>query len=250
MTDSRGTFETYPYDADAQNPAEIPQDPPPAAMQPRMAPPPQVSPPPVDRSSAMGRRLLLGLAAAAGVAVAGGAIFNAANRPAMPGMPGDWPPDDEQETDEPEPEEEPGYASLETGFGSLGVEVPVGWSVESEGEFLLLVHEKARLSARSPDRKVSGAGDLAREADYLRDEFQPGGKPTVLDDSDTLLTVLIQTTEGHLGGEKATEQVTLLAHVEQELSLVISWVAVEGAGRAAAEARGMARQLQRSFESP
>lgn len=250
MTDSRETFETYPFNPEGEHPAASPQDPPPVALQPRMAPPPQVSPPPPDQSSAIGRRLLLGFAAAAGVAVVGGTIMSAANRN---GMAQEGPVDIEtfyeEETAEPEPEG-PGYATLESGFGSLGVDVPVGWTIESEGDFLLLTHAEGRFSARCPDRKVTGPGDLAREADYLRDDFEADGEPTVVDDSDTLLTVLVQTTAGHLGAEQATEQVTLMAHVEQELSLVISWVAVDGSQRVAAEARGMARQLQRSFESP
>lgn len=252
VPESREAFETYPYNPDAQNPVTGPQDPPPAAMQPRLAPPPQVGPPP-DQSASIGRRLLLGFAAAAGVAVVGGTIVSAANRNGMPAQP--WPvevePDPEVTTapaEEEEEIEETTSAYLNLGDGeSVHFDVPAGWQVDSEGDYLVVSHPGGRLVARMPEWSRASRNDLAREADYLRDGFDPTGEPIVFDNSTSRLTQFNQVTSGHFGGEPGTEEVMLLLDPSMEQAIAMWWATVDADTQAAVEARTMVADLRAGF---
>ena len=253
MTDSRETFETYPYNPDAEQSAETPQDPPPAALQPRVAPPPQVNPPPADQSATMGRRILLGFAAAAGVAVVAGGIFNSASRTGLPGDP--WPdgfePDPDATPAPPEDEEEvvettPAFLNLGDGE-SIYIEAPAGWQVDSEGDYLVISQAGGRLVARIPEWNRASRNDLAREADYLRDGFDPTGEPIVFDNSTSRLTQFNQVTAGRFDGEPATEEVMLLLYPELEQAIAIWWAAVDADKQAAVEARTMVADLRAGF---
>ncbi|MCW5954049.1 MAG: hypothetical protein KIT69_17495, partial [Propionibacteriaceae bacterium] len=196
MTESRETFETYPYNPDGASRAE-PQDPPPVAMQPRLVPPPMVATPPPD-DSRIGRRIVLGFAAAAGVAVMAGMVFNSARAPRAE-EPEETPFDDEWTE---EPIEEITSAYLELGDGeSIYVDIPAAWQPDSEGDYLVISHQSGRLVARIPEWSRASRTDASREADYLRDGFDPSGAPTVNDESTTQLKVMHQVGEGHFAGE-------------------------------------------------
>ena len=250
MTDSRETFVTYPYNPDAPASAETPQDPPPAALQPRVAPPPQVSPPPVDESEGMGRRMLIGIAGAVGVAIVAGGFFSAASRNGLPQDP--WPADPEASTAPAAPTDdgavEPSFASLDLGdHGSIGLEVPVGWQVDSQDDYLVISHDSGRLVARIPEWNRASRKDLAREADYLRDGFDPTGDPIVFDNSTSRLTQFNQVTAGRFAGEPATEEVMLLLYPEIEQAIAIWWATVDADKQAGLEARTMVADLRAAF---
>lgn len=252
MTEPRKAFETYPYNPDAQDPASEPQDPPAAAMQPRLAPPPQVSRPP-EQSASIGRRLLLGFAAAAGAMVVGGTVLSAANRNELPEeqWPLDLEPDPEITTAEGEEEEQieestSAYLNLADGE-SVYLEVPVGWQVDSEGDYLVVSHPSGRLVARTPEWSRASRNDLAREADYLRDGFDPSGEPVVFDNSTSRVTQLNQVTSGHFEGEPGTEEAMLLLDPAMEQAIVTWWATVDADKQAAVEARTMISDLRAGF---
>lgn len=244
MAESRERFETYPYEPGAPAESRL-QDPKPAAMQPRQI----VPPPPPPKPPGIGRRVVLfGAAGVVAVGLAGAVALGPLahySDPVPIATASPEIPDDEDGL-------EVSYAMLDTSYGSMDIEVPADWTVDSEGSFLQLSHEQGMLSARGPERVTATAEGLAREADYLRDGFDPGdGEALVVDESDNRLTVLVQTRAGHFGGEPATEHVTLLADPDPdtERSLVISWVTVDAAKDPTGQARGMDRQLQRQFEN-
>ncbi|MGC4154699.1 MAG: hypothetical protein QM628_16730 [Propionicimonas sp.] len=254
MTDPRETFETYPFSSDAENPAEEPQDPLPAALAPRMAPP-QVSSPAPDQSAAIGRRLLLGFAAAAGAVVVAGTILSAASRNSDPEEP--WTPEMVPDPDATTPAEEVGdeeegevttssYLEMSDGE-TIYVDVPAGWQVDSEGDYLVISHQSGRLVARAPEWNRASRADASREADYLRDGFDPEGAPSVFDESTTQQKVMRQVAEGHFDGKPASEEMVLILDESSERAMSVWWATVSADNQATIEARTMAAQLRRGL---
>ncbi|MGC3954214.1 MAG: hypothetical protein QM804_08185 [Propionicimonas sp.] len=253
MTESRETFEPYPFNPDGPEP-QWPQDPPPPELQPRVVAPPPVTSNP-SRPDGVGRRVVLGVALSVGALLAVGVVANSAAQlgsgPTMTASPFD-------EDGEPV---ETGYAELVLDAGSIGVELPAGWTATDEASRLLLVtHEQGWLAARSPERAAATRNDLAREAAYLREMsgFDAGEDTTSYDDeSDDQLTVLVLTTTGHFGGQPATEVVTLLMPADPDVlpdelggqSLVISRVWVDDAVDVLNDAEFLYEQLRSGFES-
>lgn len=241
MTESRETFETYPYNPDGPSPVES-QDPLPAAMQPRVVPPPSVVTPPDD--SRIGRRIVLGFLAAAGVAAVAGTVFNSAGTSYTEEA--EAPPFDDEWTEEP-------YEEIVTAFLELGddesvyVDVPAAWQVDSEGDYLVISHPSGRLVARIPEWSRASRTDVSREADYLRDGFDPSGAPTVNDESTTQLKMMHQVGEGHFAGEPASEELVLILDEAYPRAIAIWWATVSADKQATIEARTMAAQLRQGF---
>ena len=248
MTESRGSFETYPFNPDVPSPSG-PQDPIPAQLQPRTAPPPLTPPPPPP--SGFGRRVLLGFAAAAGVLVAAGGVISFAGQPSGLGMASATPVEETPFLDDPvddEPADEPTYAVLAMGdYGEIGVEIPVGWHADSEGDYLVVSHDQGRLVARLPEWSRATRSELSKEADYLRDGFDPSGAPAVFDESTTSLTQFHQVTEGHFAGEAATEEVVLVLDPDRELAIAIWWATATADKQATVQARTMVAELRAGF---
>lgn len=242
MADSRESFETYPYNPDVPT-SFAPQDPAPAELRPRLTQPPVTSPPPAP--SGMGRRTVLGIAGALGVAIVGGTVLSRQESPPdvyAETMVPDAYPDDE----EPEPELTWAVLALPDGE-ELSVGVPVNWEVIDQGDYLVIHHEQGRLVARAPEWNRATRNDLAKEADYLRDGFDPGGEPTILDESTNLYTQLHQIAAGHLDGAAATEEVILILDGEQERALALWWATVDGSDPVPREARTMVSELREGF---
>ncbi|MDQ7993830.1 MAG: hypothetical protein REI45_14260 [Propionicimonas sp.] len=247
MGDQREPFEPYPFEADATSPA-APDDlrifrgavEEQNRTADRVGPGPTASPPP----SRMGRRgLIAGAAAVLGLGAAGllGLRANSSATTVLEEPPVEAEPD-------PGEEGESGYAVLETSQTSVEVEVPAGWTIDDEGPLLVLGHPSGRLAARSPERASARRADLAREADYLREGFEPAGEPQVSDESTTRYGVLVQQTAGRLGGSPATETVTLVTDAELGTALVVSRVTSDQDRQATLEARTIESQLRRGFE--
>lgn len=242
MTDSRESFETYPYNPDAPSPF-APQDPVPAELQPRLVEPPAPTPPPPP--SGMGRRTVLGITAAVGVAVVGGMVVS--QRGPISAGP------DYSETLAPEPvpedfepESTSAYLALPDG-DEIYLEVPAEWDVISDGDYLVLFHEHGRVVARIPEWNRATRNDLAKEADYLRDGFDPDGEPTVFDESTNRVTQLHQITAGHLNGLPGTEETMLLLDSEYQQALALWWATVDGADPVPRQARTMIADLRAGF---
>lgn len=241
MTESRGTFETYPYNPDGPS-RPAPTDPPAAGLAPRAVPrgPSATPPPPRD---GVGRRLVLGFGVAVGAAVALGLAFNSAEPGYDPESDAEASPAPD-EWDEP-PEEEPTTAYLELGDDeTASFDVPSTWTIDSEGDYLVISHPSGRLVARAPEWSRAVRTDASREADYLREGFDPDGAPTITDESTTYLTVTHQLGEGHFAGEPATEELVLILNDETQRAIAIWWATVAAEKQVTVEARTMAGQLR------
>lgn len=236
VPESRETFETYPYNPDAPG-RTGPQDRGPGPLEPHQVAPVVSAPPNQPR---IGRRALVigGAAAAAMIVAAGTASFT--NRPTEPPA---------EVSEPPVPSDDSYLASLLIDdYNAIGVEVPTDWQVVSEDDFLVLSHRHGRLVARIPEWRNASRNDVSREADYLRDGFDPTGEPTVFEESTTDLTVMRQVTAGRFAGDPATEEVTLILDPSQQLALVLWWATVDEDRQAAAQARTMVAGLRQSFE--
>lgn len=247
MTDANRpeTFEAYPYQPDPGE-ATGPREPEPREVAP-LRPLPRVGPQVTTGTQGIGRRgMLAGVAALAGVVGIG--VFGLRAVDSGPTGGEDVPPPLEPDPAQTEPAEVPTSGLLTTENGDLWVEIPVGWTLESDVKLLVVRHDDGRLAARSPEQATADEDALAREADYLRDDFDPAGDPRITDESDTRFSVLLQTTQGHLGAEAATEHVALIVNNDAAQSIVVSWVTVDGKRAVTAEARTMERALRRGFE--
>lgn len=245
MTNPRESFETYPYNPDAPGPF-APQDPVPTELQPRLvqSPAPASSPPP----SGMGRRGVLAAGGVLAAVIAGGFVLsNSGSSLEEDYYPVGTAP--EEVPEDFEPETKSAFLALPDGR-EIYLEVPADWQVVSDVDYLVLFHEHGRVVARVPEWNRATRSDLAKEADYLRDGFDPDGEPTVFDESTNRVTQLHQIIGGHLNGLAGTEETMLILDSLNQQALALWWATVEGTEPIPRQARTMVADLRAGFLEP